>query len=233
MRFKAVIQIRGVVGDLVGKINELCFQGRPLLQQVVGQLWEFFGGVVTRVLDDALAHLKGQVQAAKGRVALLEILYDAQGVQIVVEPQAMLAHGRVESFLPRVSKGRVADVMHQGEGFDQIDIQVKGGGYGAGNLGDLNRMRQPIAEVVGIAPGENLGLGLEAAERARVNDPVAIALEVVAVRMLRLGATAPAGVLHAHRIVSEHGKSLERKFQGFKFRVTRSPRHCEMPALET
>ena len=41
-----------------------------------------------------------------------------------------------------------------------------------------------------------------------MNDPVAVALKVVAVGMRRLGMAASAGVLHANRIVGEHEKSL-------------------------
>src|SRR5437660_9195086 len=77
-------------------------------------------------------------------------------------------------------------------------------------------MRQPVAEVVGVPSRENLGLCLEAAESSRVNDPIAVALKVVAVGMLRLGVTAPAGLFHAHRIISEHGESLKSRFQCFK-----------------
>ena len=38
-----------------------------------------------RVLDDALAHAEGQVESAEGGVALLEILHDAQRMQVVIE----------------------------------------------------------------------------------------------------------------------------------------------------
>ena len=47
-------------------------------------------------------------------------------------------------------------------------------------------MGQAIAEVVGEAAGENLGLGFEPAKGAGMNDAVAVALEIVAIRMLGL-----------------------------------------------
>jgi hypothetical protein len=77
-------------------------------------------------------------------------------------------------------------------------------------------MRESVAEVVGVPAGENLRLRLKTAESSRVNDPIAIALKIVAVGMLWLGVTAPAGFFHAHRVIGEHGKSLVSKCQGFK-----------------
>ncbi len=41
-----------------------------------------------------------------------------------------------------------------------------------------------------------------------MDDAIAVALKVVAVRMRRLGMAASAGVFDAHRIVGEHEKSL-------------------------
>ncbi len=66
-----------------------------------------------RVLDDAFADFEGQVQAAEGGVALFEVFDDAEGVQIVVEEEAVLAHGGVEGFLAGMAEGRVADVVDQ------------------------------------------------------------------------------------------------------------------------
>ncbi len=41
------------------------------------------------MFDDAFANLEGQVQSAERRVAELEILNNAQGMQVVVEEEAM------------------------------------------------------------------------------------------------------------------------------------------------
>ena len=41
-----------------------------------------------------------------------------------------------------------------------------------------------------------------------MNDAVAVALEVVAVGMRRLGKAASAGVFDVHRVAGEHGESL-------------------------
>ena len=67
---------------------------------------------------------------------------------------------------------------------------------------------ETVAEVVGIAAGEDLRLGFEAAKGAGMNDAVAIALKVVAVRMRRLREAASAGVFDVHRVAGQHDGSL-------------------------
>jgi hypothetical protein len=63
---------------------------------------------------------------------------------------------------------------------------------------------EPVAKVVGVAAGENLRFGFEAAKGASVNDAVAVALEVVAVGMNCFGEAASAGVFDVHRVAGQH-----------------------------
>ena len=158
------------------------------------------------MFDDAFADFEGQVQAAKCSVANLKIFDDAQRVEIVVEEESLLPHDRVQSLLACVPERRMPDVMDQSQRLDQINVQVQGARKSARNLRNLKRVGQPVAKVIGVAAGENLGLGFEAAEGTRVDNPVTVALEVVAVGMLRLGVAATARLLYAHRVISEHAK---------------------------
>jgi hypothetical protein len=66
---------------------------------------------------------------------------------------------------------------------------------------------QAIAEVVGVAAGENLGLRLQTPESAGMNDAVAVALKVVAVGMRRFGMAASAGIFYADGVGGELGVS--------------------------
>src|SRR5258708_31411562 len=66
-------------------------------------------------------------------------------------------------------------------------------------------MRQAIAEMVGIAAGENLRLGFQAAKGAGMNNAVAVTRVGTAVRMGRLGIAPAAGVFLAHRPESRSG----------------------------
>ena len=208
MGFVAVVEVGGVVGDFVGEVDELGFEGRALVEQIFGQFRVLFCVVVARLLDDALADFEGEIEAAEGRVALFKIFHDAQGVQVVVEKKAVGAHGAVEGLFAGVAEGGMAEVMDQSEGFHQIDVEAELRGDGAGNLRNLEGVGEAVAEVVGIAPAEDLGLGFEAAEGAGVDDSVAVALKIVAVGVGRLGKAASAGVLRVHRVAGQHGESL-------------------------
>ena len=129
-------------------------------------------------------------------------------MQIVIEEQSVLAHGRVEGLFAGVSKRRVADVVDQGQRFHQVDVETELGCDGASDLGDFEGMGQAVAEVIGVAAGEDLGLGFQTAKGAGVDDAVAVALEVVAIGMLGLGDAASAGLLHPHGVIGQHGRSL-------------------------
>jgi hypothetical protein len=102
----------------------------------------------------------------------------------------------------------MAEIVRQGERLDQIGVQSKLRGDGARNLRDFNGVRQPVAEVVGVTPRENLRLRFQPAKGARMDDAVAVALKAVAVGVRRLEVAASARVFYAHRIVGEHEKSL-------------------------
>ena len=150
------------------------------------------------MFDDAFPDGEGEVEPAKGRIALFKPGNDAQGVQIVVEGEAVGAEGVVQGFFAGVAEGRMADVVYQGEGFGEFRIECERGGEGAGDLGDFEGVGKPIAEVVGGRgerlvrgeSGEDLGFAGEAAEGARVEDSGGVAGEgsAVGVRRLRMGA---------------------------------------------
>ena len=112
-----------------------------------------------------------------GGVALLKVLYDPKRVQIVVEAEAVALEAAVESALPGMTEGRVADVMDKGEGLGKIFVKAEGGGNIAGNLDNLNGVGKAGAEVVGRAGSENLGLAGQTTEGAGLRDTFAIALE--------------------------------------------------------
>jgi hypothetical protein len=84
------------------------------------------GAVVAGVLDDAFADAEGEVEAAVGGVALLEVLDDAQGVEVVVEAQAVALEALVEGALAGVAEGRMADVVDQGEGLGEVFVEAEG-----------------------------------------------------------------------------------------------------------
>ena len=70
------------------------------------------------------------------------------------------------------------------------------------------RMRQTIAEVIGKTAGENLRLIFQTAKGARVDDTIAVTLEVIAIGMRRFRIAASAGLLDSHSVRGEHGFSV-------------------------
>ena len=207
MGFETVIEVRGVVGDFVHKINELRFQRRALVQQIFGELRKLRSGIIARMFDDAFANFEGEIQSRKIEIALLELFDDVERVKIVIEALAVLAHAEVELLFAGVAEGRVADVVRQGQRFGKIGIQMQSAGNGAGHLRDFESVGEAIAKMIGVARGEDLRFGFEAAEGAGMNDAVAVARVVVAIGMLRLGVTAAAGAAHVHGVGCEHSFS--------------------------
>jgi hypothetical protein len=102
----------------------------------------------------------------------------------------------------------MADIVDQGQSLNQIHVQAELGSNGTCDLRDFNGVSQPVAEVVRVAAGENLGFGFESAKCSGVYDPVTVALEVVAIGMRGFRITPPARLLHVHGVIGQHGKSL-------------------------
>ncbi len=176
-RLNAIVEIGRKVGDLVGEVDQLRFKRRALIEKILGELGMLLGGVVARVLDDALANAEREVESAMRGVTLFEVLDDAQRMDVVVEAAAVTAETAVERALAGVSEGRMADVVNQSERLREIFIQAKRGCRGARDLRDLHGVGQAAAKVVGGAAGKDLRLARETAKGARLHDALAITLE--------------------------------------------------------
>src|SRR5258708_29847040 len=68
--FEGIVKVRGVVSNFIDPIDKLGFEGRAQIEQVLGQLRKFRGGIVARMLDDAFANFKREIQAGKIEVAM-------------------------------------------------------------------------------------------------------------------------------------------------------------------
>ena len=118
--------------------------------------------------EDAVAHLRGEVQR----------LGDPQRLLVVAEAaaEALLQRG-VERLLARVAEGRMAHVVAEPDRLDEVLVQPQRPRDAARDPGRLERVRHPRAVVVAGGIDEDLRLALQAPERLRVQDPVAVALE--------------------------------------------------------
>ena len=112
-----------------------------------------------------------------GGVALLKVLDDAEGVEIMVEAAAVTLETLVEGALAGVTERGMADVMDEGESFGQIFVEPQGSSGGAGDLGDLDGVGEAAAEVVGGAAGEDLGFACKTTEGACLHNAFSITLK--------------------------------------------------------
>src|SRR5580765_6319354 len=129
----------------------------------------------------------------------------------MVKLVAMLLHGRVEDTFSRVAKRRMPHVMHQRQCFYQIFIQLQLRGNRPRNLCYLNRMREPVAEMVRTPASKDLGLIFQTAECPRVHHAIAITLKVVAIGMASFRITPSMALLGAQRVRGKHEKSLPQR----------------------
>ena len=127
------------------------------------------------MLDDAFERLPGEVQPAEGGIAVLQMRHDAQALRVMVEAADGL-HGLVQRVLAGMAERRVAEVVGQREGLDQVFVQVERAGHRARDLRDLQAVRQPRAVMVALVVDEDLRLMDQPAERGRMDDAVAVAL---------------------------------------------------------
>jgi hypothetical protein len=176
-RLHPVVEICGEIGNLVGEIDQLRLQRRPLVQQIFGKLGMVFDAVVTRVLDDAFTNTEGQVQPAMRGVTLLEVLDDTQRVEVVVEATPMTLEAPIEGALTSMPKRWMADVVNQRKRLRQIFIQTERGGNGSGDLRNLDGVGQAAAKVIGGAAGKYLRLAREAPEGTGLHNAFAIPLK--------------------------------------------------------
>ena len=188
-----VLQIVVVVGDVVGERRdlglgagmggELEIVARRVLRQRPGQ----FARDRPVVLGEPLERLPCQVQPVEADIVALQRGDDADRLGVVVE-SAMMGHARLERVLPGVAEGGVAEIMGERHRLGQFLIEAQRARDGARHLRHLERMGQARPEQVALALDEDLGLLLEPAERAGVDDPVAVALKA--------GAEGALGLLH-------------------------------------
>ena len=136
------------------------------------------------MVHDAVAHLPREVEPA---TAVLEVLDDPKALLVV--PERALEE-RSERLLPEVPERRVAEVVAEGDRLGEVLVQPERAGGGPGDLAHLQRVREPDAVVVALGGDEHLGLVLQAPERLRMDDAVAIALEARAQGVRRLVALA-------------------------------------------
>ncbi len=83
----------------------------------------------------------------------------------------------MQRVLAVVAERRVAEVVGQGGGLDQVGVAAQRRAELAGDLRHLEGVGEPGAGEVVLPRRDHLGLGRQAAQRRRVQDPGPVALE--------------------------------------------------------
>jgi len=135
------------------------------------------------MFDDSFADLKGEIQSRVSGKTLFELLDNSERMEIVVKTATVAAHQEIEAAFTGVAKRRVANVVDKRERLGQVCVQPQRFSDGASDLRNFKGVCQPIAEMVGIARGENLCLRFQAAKGAGMNDAVAVARKFLAIGM--------------------------------------------------
>ena len=182
-RFHCVIEVGCVVGDFIHPVYQLGFERGPLIQQVFLQLGEFVRRIVPRMFNDSFADLKGEIQSRVSGKTLFELLDNSERMEIVVKTATVAAHQGVEAAFARVAKRRVANVVDKRKRLGQVCVQPQRFSDGASDLRNFKGVGQSIAEMVGVARGENLCFRFQAAKGAGMNDAVAVARKFPAIGM--------------------------------------------------
>ena len=219
----AVFEIVAIVGDAVGHVRHLAFERavelgfelRPRIEvrgdMIAGlricanpQSAHIRNPILSRAFSfrrsnglagQAQPRLVHQVQAHELRIRVLQQSHDPQSLGVVLETAAV-GHQFVEHVLARVAEGRMAQVVGQADRLRQAFVETEHFGDGPADLGNLDRVRETRAIVVVDAGREDLGLALQPPERRAVDNPIAVPLEIGAVRVRRLGENSPL----AHRL---------------------------------
>ena len=154
------------------------------------------------MFQNTFTRFEREIQSVEVDVASFELVDHAQRLKVVLEA-AVLAHAGVQRVLPGMSERRVAEVVREADGLDEVLIEPHGARHGSGNLRDLEGVSQTRSVEITFVIDEDLGLVDEAAKCRGVDDAVAIALELAAISRGIFRVAAAPGIGRAYGVRSE------------------------------
>jgi iron-sulfur cluster assembly accessory protein len=188
---KAIINVMRIICYVVRDRRDLRFHGRKLREFKIADI---------RVVDDGLRHpallisadgvamgidqravvfhkslqcFPCQVQAIKLGVTPLQMGNDAKGLGIVIKP-AIFRHQLVKGALACMTKGRVAQIMGQCQGFGEIFIHTENTRDGPGNLRHFKCVGEAGSKVVTLVIDKHLCFVFQPPKRRGMDDAVPV-----------------------------------------------------------
>ena len=200
-----VLDVVDRVGHVVGPVHDVGFETsharfdarpEPVVDRHVGRIHaELPGGpdglaAGPRVLRRRVEAGPGEVETGGTAVRVgalgLEPGEDAQRLGVPLEP-ADAGRDGVQRLLAVVTERRVAEVVGEAGGVDDVRVAAERGAELPPDLGDLEGVGEPGAREVVAARLDDLGLRRQPAQRCGVDQPRPVAREVVAVGPLVCG----------------------------------------------
>src|SRR5699024_2676719 len=198
-----------VVGDFISQVGNLCLDGRlGAGDEALAQFAQAARMVGFAMLEYAFARLEAKIEPVKGEVAVLQPVDNTQALQIVLEPAGIgrpLLHAGVQFVLAGMPKRRMSQVMGQGNGLDQIFIDLQHTRHGTGDLGHLKTVCEAGAEQIAFVVDEHLSLVFQQPECLAMHDAVTIALKLRTLCRWRLLNASPPRLLRKTRIRGQPG----------------------------
>ena len=127
------------------------------------------------VLEDPVAHLPVRLRPRPSRSSRSTTRSECSLWRKPRPPRSR--SDLVERLLAGVAERRMAEVVAEADRLGEILVQPQRARDAARDAGGLERVREPRAEVVALGVDEDLRLVPQPAERLRVDDAVAVALE--------------------------------------------------------
>ena len=168
---------------------------------------EGFGANGPCVAEYTIAHLGHKVQASPAVLdrldhakALLVVAVERGGLGTFGVHTANAGNRTAQCVLTRMAEGSVPQIMAKRDGLGEILVEAERPRNGARYLGNFQSMREARAEMIALRRKEDLRFVRKPPKRFRVEDLVAIALEVVSQEIGVARAVTPVGLVGERRV---------------------------------